>query len=377
MLKTFVVLTTVLMLGACVSEPVDPSFVGTGAIDKSEAAKTRVSLGLTYLKNGNFSQAKTNLDKAIEFAPRSGEVHYAMAYYYQQVGENDIAEEYYENALGFSRNAPDVVNSYAVFLCQQGKYEKAKEYYLKAINSRNYSATAETYENLAICTLSHGDKTQALTYFESALNHQPTRPRSLFLIAQTHADLENWEAAKKFLWRYERNAQVSAESLYLQYQIAQGLGDTKAAVGYGDLLTQMFPEHENTRRFTAQMGKFKPAAKVVRKLANVQPASVVSSAESSIENEVVTKQDGQGGKADASTNEVPLVSKAPAQINENTEKLVENDGFHVVQPKENLYRISLKYNVKMNKLLEWNNLNDASSIKIGSKLRVREPNNNE
>ncbi len=33
--------------------------------DAAEAAKTRISLGLTYLKNGNFSQAKRNLDKAL------------------------------------------------------------------------------------------------------------------------------------------------------------------------------------------------------------------------------------------------------------------------------------------------------------------------
>jgi type IV pilus assembly protein PilF len=47
--------------------------------------------------------------------------------------------------------------------------------------------------------------------------------------------------------------------------------------------------------------------------------------------------------------------------------------FHIVQAKENLYRISLKYNVKIRKLLEWNNLEDASSIRIGTKLWVKEP----
>jgi LysM repeat protein len=49
------------------------------------------------------------------------------------------------------------------------------------------------------------------------------------------------------------------------------------------------------------------------------------------------------------------------------------EGYHIVLPKENLYRISLKYNVKMKKLLEWNNLTDAGAIRIGTKLRVRDP----
>jgi type IV pilus assembly protein PilF len=57
--------------------------------------------------------------------------------------------------------------------------------------------------------------------------------------------------------------------------------------------------------------------------------------------------------------------------------LDESSDFHTVLPKENLYRISLKYNVKIKKLLEWNNLTDASAIQKGTKLRVREPNTNE
>jgi type IV pilus assembly protein PilF len=51
--------------------------------------------------------------------------------------------------------------------------------------------------------------------------------------------------------------------------------------------------------------------------------------------------------------------------------------FHIVKPKENLYRISLKYNVKIKKLLEWNKLKDESSVLIGTKLWVRDPNLNE
>lgn len=400
MLKKIAILCFFVVLGGCVSEPVDPAFVGTGAIDKDEAAKTRVSLGLTYLKNANYTQAKFNLDKAIEFAPRSGEAHYAMAFYYQQVGENAIAEEYYENALAYSRNDPDVVNSYAVFLCQQGEYEKAKTYYLQAINSRNYVATAETYENLAICTLSHGQKEEAIEYFNSALNHQPTRPRSLFLLAQTYVESGRWEEAKKTLWRYERNAQVNAESLFMQYRIAQGVGDTKAAIGYGDLLNSMFPKHENTTKYNDEMSKFAPAAKVTRKLANVKPTQIASEQlepeNSILQGNVEKIEQTASEKVDtefSDVNDADIVDENAIadenqttgldiladneQTHENIEKSVENDVFHIVQPKENLYRISLKYNVKMDKLLEWNNLSDASSIRIGTKLRVREPNNNE
>ena len=49
------------------------------------------------------------------------------------------------------------------------------------------------------------------------------------------------------------------------------------------------------------------------------------------------------------------------------------DEFHLVQKGENLYRISLKYNVKMKRLIEWNNLPNASAIQVGKPLRIVAP----
>jgi type IV pilus assembly protein PilF len=277
MLRAIFCSLLVLSLAACVSEPRDPSFMGAGAFDTKEAAKTRVSLGLTYLQNGNFAQAKFNLDKALEFAPRDGQAHFAMAFYYQQVGEFERAEESYEKALSFSKNDPDVLNSYGAFLCQQGNYDKAKGYFLRAVDDRNYVSSAETYENLALCSQSQGNNQEAIQYFNSALNHQPTRSDSLFLLSKLYVEEEQWEDAKKTLFKYERTAPISAESLYLQFQIAEGMKDTKTAMGYGEILKSMYPDHPNTKAYIASMGKFRPAASITRK--ERQPSRLSSTPE--------------------------------------------------------------------------------------------------
>ena len=72
--------------------------------------------------------------------------------------------------------------------------------------------------------------------------------------------------------------------------------------------------------------------------------------------------------ADADTDALALL---------DTEKSDESPEYHTGVKGENLYRISLKYNVKMQSLLEWNDINDASAVRIGSQLRVREPSNND
>ena len=80
------IIALVILLSGCVSQP-QPGKYASDDFDQEEAAKTRISLGLTYLKNGNYTQAKANLDKALEFAPRLADTHYSLAYYYQLVGE--------------------------------------------------------------------------------------------------------------------------------------------------------------------------------------------------------------------------------------------------------------------------------------------------
>ena len=47
--------------------------------------------------------------------------------------------------------------------------------------------------------------------------------------------------------------------------------------------------------------------------------------------------------------------------------------FHIVDSGENLYRISLLYNIKMQRLIEWNGLADASAIFEGKKLFLVAP----
>ena len=67
-------LTLVIFMAGCVSQS-QPGNRYNDNFDRQEAAKTRISLGLTYLKNGSYSQAKANLDKALEFAPRMADAH--------------------------------------------------------------------------------------------------------------------------------------------------------------------------------------------------------------------------------------------------------------------------------------------------------------
>ena len=378
-------LSAIIFTSGCVSN--SQSGLYGGNFDHEEAAKTRMSLGLTYLQNNNYTQAKKNLDKALEFNPRSADVQFAMAYYYQLVGDNLRAEEYYETAIDLAPNNGDIANSYGAFKCQNGEYEKAKAYFFDAINNRLYANAAQTYENLALCAQSQGKLDEAIGYFQDALKHQPARGKSLFLLSELYTVSEQWELAESTLRKYERVAKVTPDSLWLAYEIAKGKGDLETAKGYGEMMMSLFPESELTKRYLVQRESMQN--KVVKTVKSTQPndsetqisgnqtntdgLTQTSSNDKENEKSVAQDNDAQRQSQSNDTDNAPTATANTPEKAQNTELSVQSDKFHVVKEGENLYRISLLHNITMATLQEWNNLENTGAIIAGQTLWLVPP----
>ena len=378
-------LSAIIFTSGCVSN--SQSGLYGGNFDHEEAAKTRMSLGLTYLQNNNYTQAKKNLDKALEFNPRSADVQFAMAYYYQLVGDNLRAEEYYETAIDLAPNNGDIANSYGAFKCQNGEYEKAKAYFFDAINNRLYANAAQTYENLALCAQSQGKLDEAIGYFQDALKHQPARGKSLFLLSELYTVSEQWELAESTLRKYERVAKVTPDSLWLAYEIAKGKGDLETAKGYGEMMMSLFPESELTKRYLVQRESMQN--RVVKTVKSTQPndsetqisenqtntdgLTQTSSNDKENEKSVAQDNDAQRQSQSNNTDNAPTATANTPEKAQNTELSVQSNKFHVVKEGENLYRISLLHNIKMATLQEWNNLENTGAIIAGQTLWLVPP----
>lgn len=326
-MRILLILLVTLVLTACASSTANRP---GEASDKTEAAKVRMSLGLTYLKNGNFKQAKYNLDQALKFAPRMADVHYSLAYYYQQVGEAKQAQKAFQTALDRAPDNADILNSYGAFLCQQGDYSSSETYFHRALEQQEYIGAAETYENLALCNERQGKLAEAETYLNKALQHQPQRAKSLMLMTELLVRQKQWHKAQNLLRRYENTGNVSPDMLLMAYKIERGLDNPKRAASYGDMLVKLYPEHGATQEYRRQ-----PVSEPKAKTSPAKPAPEVSS----------TRDKGADNNSD----------------------------YHVVQSGENLYRISVKYNIRIQTLMEWNGLADAAELRTGMKLRLTPP----
>lgn len=243
-------LCSLLVLTGCVSEQ---SYIGSDkpvsdrTFDNIEAARTRISLGLNYLRRGDTSQAKYNLERARSFAPNSAEVYSALAYYYQSVGEVKFAEEHFRQAISKDRDYADAYNNFGAFLCQQQRYDEAEQLLLKAISRPGYIRVAESYENLALCKIQQNQFNKANEYLEHSISHNSTRITSLTMLAGIAYAMGDNRQAKLQLDRIQRLGRVSARTTLLSYLIAEKSGDRETMRNAEQLLLTLYTDTPETR----------------------------------------------------------------------------------------------------------------------------------
>jgi len=448
--RRILLLASVLALASCVTEQTfidSKKQVRNLEFDKKDAAKTRLILGLSYLENGRFEQAKFNLEKALEFGPKRADVNYSLGYYYQVVGEMELAEEYYLSAINLEPKNPDTLNNYGTFLCNVGNVEKAEVYFKKAINISKYTRAAESYENMAICALSNDQLVKAEDYFEMSFKHNPSRANNVVSLAGVKYANGDLVAALDFYGRYLRLNNPSARGLLLGYILETRRGRVTQANKYANQLKLEFAgsrealyfttgqvknsEFEQLRKkFSAlsqQSGKPAPKIRITRKSENKLPAQRKSTPI------LTTSLSGAGMLAGSSQTTIsslkaakelrqkvrmfsaPLTDSESIEISERRQKTVAlakatalpeeqvlleqvpqgeliNDRAatekskrylnlslpDIVIPKyevvdgDNLYRVSVKFNVQILNLMEWNQLK-KEELDQGQVLFVADP----
>jgi type IV pilus assembly protein PilF len=102
---------------------------------------------------------------------------------------------------------------------------------------------------------------------------------------------------------------------------------------------------------------------------------VVETEELPQDSEIFTIEDLDDGlsQSEAETSEDDdLLLNYEAEYDDNYE---DTQTHHIVEKDQNLFRISKKYNIKMSRLIEWNELSDPTAIKAGMRILIVDPAN--
>lgn len=227
MFRSLIVLLGCIALTACISQQSylskEQHLVAVN-FDRKQAAKARLALALSYLKQDKYQAAKLNLDRALRFAPNLAEVHSSRAYYFQKLGDYAQAEKHYQAALKISPDEPNLLHNYGSFLCYQGQFSKAKSILLAVIELPNYAFASRSLLNLAYCSLTLEDHNQALNYLQLAIKYQPDSVDVLLMLAGLNFAQKKYSNALGWYQKYQQQGVASARGLLLGILLYQELG---------------------------------------------------------------------------------------------------------------------------------------------------------
>ncbi len=217
--------------------------------DRQKAAATRLTLGLQYLSKGDYEKAKFNLDKALVHHPDSEEVQRGIAWYYEQVNEDKLAEKHYKKALSINNKNPSLLNQYGVFLCRNNQLKESLKMFLASANIPTNKDVSGTYENAATCNMMAGNEELAEGYYRRALNHNPEQRDSLLGMATIEYSKRRYKRTRAYLARFESISRHNPRSLWLAIRNESNLGNMDAVASYAIKLEQLFPDSKQTELY--------------------------------------------------------------------------------------------------------------------------------
>lgn len=246
-----VFLPVLLLLSACTTTDY------LSPVNTKRASELNAQLGLGYMNEGQFERAKYKLDKAIKFDPDNPHAYHYMAELYRRLKEYDKAGEYYDKAMSLAPNDMNIQNNYGVYLCELGHYERAYKHFKKIISNPLYSARANAYENVGLCSMREGKLLQAENAFKSALAINPKMPKSLLQLAQMSYDEGNNSQAYEYFQHYVAIAQQTPESLWIGILLENDRGNKDTVASYKVLLKGKYPDSDEAKRLKKleRMGK--------------------------------------------------------------------------------------------------------------------------
>lgn len=232
--------------------------VFTEQASPEKTLERRLSLARQYIGDGNWDDAKRNLQLAVDIDPDSAEVHEVYALVYQSTGEYELAEQSYKRALRLKSNFSRARNNYAAFLFAQERYDEAERQLEVVIKDTLYNNRPQAFINLGLCRLQLFNPQGAEEAFVRSLSMNRTNTIALLEVAQLRFDAGDIDGANRYYQGYRQNARrQSSRALWLGIRIAQQQGDLNAEGSYVLALSSLHPnsvEYQAYLRSTTRGG---------------------------------------------------------------------------------------------------------------------------
>ena len=252
-MKFYLIGFLMISLSACVTTT-DSAF--NRKADEDRAHDNYVQLGLAYIQRSNFEKARLNIDRALEIKSDSSEAYAALGLLYQQVAEDELAEESFKKALSYDENNTRGRTFYAAFMYRSKRYEEALEQFQIAGQNTNYNGRASIFLNIAQCASKIEKYDVAIKAYEKVLALDRTQPQALIGVTQLLISEGQYLKAQQY---YNRIVNIirsssmthSTRSLSLGIELAQHFNNDGQVSSYVLLLKQLYPDSREYKQYRA------------------------------------------------------------------------------------------------------------------------------
>lgn len=218
-------------------------------------ARVRFELAAAYFAKGQLTTALDEVKLSLAADPSFVQGLNLRGLIYSALGDNELAQESFERALQLAPRDGDVLHNLGWHLCRLQRWSDAEARFNQALAAPAYRDTPRTLLALGVCQARAGKLPQAQVSLTRAQSLDPESPTVAINLAEVLLRLGDAERARFQVQRLQAVPErVSAETLWLAARIEHRLGNRAGTEAAGAQLLSRFPQSAEARAF--QEGRF-------------------------------------------------------------------------------------------------------------------------
>ena len=218
-------------------------------------SNTRMELAQAYLGRNQPNDALDQVKQALQAKPDNPAAYGLRGLIYAALGDNDHADESFRRAMQLAPRDGDLMHNYGWVLCQQRRYDEADAQFARAIAEPGYRSVSRTMMVQGICQARAGKGQDAERTLSKAYELDPANPTIAVNLAEVLYRNKQYERARFYIRRVNtRQELVSAQTLWLAARIEHKLGQAEQVKAMGSQLRERFPDSPEASLF--EKGRF-------------------------------------------------------------------------------------------------------------------------
>jgi type IV pilus assembly protein PilF len=204
------------------------AFTDSDEPESRKRATNRLKLAVLYFQDGKNNFALDEVKQAIQIDPNWFEPYGMRGVIYMQTSDYALAEQSFQKALAVNPNASDIKHNFGVLLCKMTRPAEGVKMFGTALADPGYGQRAKTWQELAQCQLSMGQKAEAEASFMHSYELDAGNPVTGYQLANLLFQRGELVRAQFYARRVNNGERATAESLWLGIKIERSLGSKDA-----------------------------------------------------------------------------------------------------------------------------------------------------